>query len=190
MNPRETARSLAFVPQVHQSVFDFPVQDYLVMGRAPYIDIGSPPSEKDYHVVDQVMERLGVQALAAKSYNELSGGERQQVQIGRALVQEAEIIMLDEPTNHLDFGNQLKILQLLDELRLEGRTVVMTTHMPDHAILLGGRVCIMDSGGKILVGSPDEMITKESMDRLYNSRFSIIYTESLGRKICVYQSLH
>ena len=69
--------------------------------------------------------------------------------------------MFDEPTNHLDFGNQLRTVNKIGELTKKGYAVVMTTHMPDHAMRLGGLTAILNRRGEFLCGSADEVITKE-----------------------------
>lgn len=101
-------KELATFPQIHVPVYGYEVREFIVMGRAPYLGMLEKPSKKDYEIVDQVMEEFGLSNLAKRSYMELSGGERQQVTIARAIVQQPEIIVLDEPTNHLDYGNQLR----------------------------------------------------------------------------------
>lgn len=186
LSPKQTARELGFVPQVHENAFGFSVRDYLVMGRAMYLDFGRQPGREEYERADAVMERLNIVKLAEKSYNELSGGERQQVTIGRALVQDAGIILLDEPTNHLDFGNQQQILELILSLSEEGRTVLLTTHQPDHAIILGGRVGVLGAGGDFETGTAEEMITQEKMSRLYGIDLRVFESDKLGRRICAY----
>lgn len=183
------ASKIGYVPQLHESAFGFSVQDYLVMGRAPYIDITRTPQDKDYEIVENIMRRMGITYLANKSYNEISGGECQLVQIGRALVQESNIIILDEPTNHLDFGNQLKILKLLYLLAEEGKSILFTTHMPDHAILMNGKTGILGHGGKMEIGYSKDIISKESMCSLYGIDVEVLFVEQLNRKTCTYKNI-
>ena len=186
---REVARHISYVQQVHAASFGFKVDDYLLMGRSPYIKVGSAPGEEDWAIVRDVMGQLGIEEFAEKSFNELSGGERQQVQIARALVQRTEVIMLDEPTNHLDFGNQLKVLQLLKRLSREGYAIVLTTHMPDHAILLDGTVGVLDRSHRLSVGTARDMVTEDALKAIYNVDLDVYQSEHLGRRVCAYRSL-
>ncbi len=78
--------------------------------------------------------------MSKRPYNEISGGERQLVMFAKVLAQEPDIILLDEPTSHLDFGNQFKILNLVESLAKSGFSVVMTSHFPDHAFLISTKV--------------------------------------------------
>ncbi|MDR3599802.1 MAG: ABC transporter ATP-binding protein [Desulfosporosinus sp.] len=181
----EIAKVLGYVPQVHIPTFAYSIRDYVVMGRAPHMGLLSVPREAEYEKVDTVLEQMGIEHLADKLYTQISGGERQQVQIARVLVQESEIILFDEPTNHLDYGNQLKILQIIADLAKKGLTILMTTHMPDHAILLGGKVGILDREGHMLVGAAETIISEESLKNIYNTQLHLIYIEQLKRMTCV-----
>ena len=181
----EIAKVLGYVPQVHIPTFAYSIRDYVVMGRAPHMGLLSVPGETEYEKVDTVLKQMGIEHLADKLYTQISGGERQQVQIARVLVQESEIILFDEPTNHLDYGNQLKILQIISDLAKKGLTILMTTHMPDHAILLGGKVGILDRDGHMLVGAAETIISEESLKNIYNTQLHLIYIEQLKRMTCV-----
>ncbi|MFZ3130121.1 MAG: ABC transporter ATP-binding protein [Desulfosporosinus sp.] len=181
----EIARILGYVPQVYAPTFSYSVRDYVVMGRAPHMGLLKVPGEEEYVKVDAVLKQTRLEHLADKSYTQISGGERQQVQIARVLAQESEIILLDEPTDHLDYGNQLKILQIISDLAKKGLTIIMSTHMPDHAILLGGKVGILDREGHMLVGAANTIISEESLRNIYNTQLHLIYIEQLNRMTCV-----
>lgn len=184
-SPEQLALVMAYVPQVQNQLIGHLVRDYVVMGRAPYIKLMKPPSSCDYEKADQALEQMGISRLAGKSVRELSGGERQLVQIARALVQETKIILMDEPTNHLDYGNQLRILQIINDLAQKGFLIILTTHMPDHAILLGGKAGILIAGDRIIFGASEEIVTAESLSRIYDFPLHLIYVEELNRTACI-----
>ncbi|HZK02630.1 MAG TPA: ABC transporter ATP-binding protein [Anaerovoracaceae bacterium] len=182
---RERAGLMGCVPQISVPTFNFTVRDYIVMGRAPHMEAFEVPKEKEYAIGQAVMERMGIIKLADKLVTQISGGERQQVQIARVLAQESQLIILDEPTNHLDYGNQLRILDILKSLAYEGLSVVLTTHMPDHAILLDGKVGILDQFGQMNVGDVKNTITEETLKRLYNTDLRLLYIREIERVACV-----
>lgn len=186
---KEVARVIGYVPQTHTPAYGYTVRDFVVMGRAPYLGMFQKPSEADYALVDQVLDTMNISKLADRPYTEISGGERQQASIARVIVQQPKIIMFDEPTNHLDYGNQLRTIRMVKELADKGYAVVMTTHMPDHAILLGGKAAVLDRDGCLTVGASADILQEPLLRKIYESDLHILYLEELGRKVCVAGSL-
>lgn len=181
----ELAKIVGYVPQISAPAFAYTVRDYVVMGRAPHMGLLSVPGDAEYEMADRALERMGIGHLARKLCDGISGGERQQVQITRVLVQEPRLILLDEPTNHLDYGNQLKIVKTISQLAAEGFAVVMTTHMPDHAILLNGSVGLMGADGRMKSGPAGSVISEAALRELYHTNLHLVYVDPLGRMACV-----
>lgn len=85
--------------------------------------------EKDKKkLIDQALERVGLEHFEKKKVYELSGGEQQRVAIARIFIKPCNLILADEPTGSLDSANKLLILDLLSQLRQEGKTVILVTH--------------------------------------------------------------
>ncbi|MDD2959368.1 MAG: ABC transporter ATP-binding protein [Lachnospiraceae bacterium] len=183
--PKQLARQIGFVPQNQIKTYEFSVREYIAMGRAPYLRFGQSPSKADYQMVDEVMEQMNLLPLAEKSYTKLSGGECQQVLIARVLVQQPQIIMLDEPVNHLDYGNQLKILRLLKQLSARSFGIILTSHMPDHALLLEGTIGIMDREGNFTLGTAKTLLHEEQLQTLYGEKICRTYVEQAKREACI-----
>ncbi|MCF0121421.1 MAG: AAA family ATPase, partial [Oscillospiraceae bacterium] len=102
--------------------------------------------------------------------------------IARALAQEPQAILLDEPTAHLDFGNQIRIVKLVQMLSSLGYAVVMTTHDPNQAIMLGGKLAILDRTGTLTVGCVSEMMSEQSLCALYDTELRYTYVETIDRE--------
>lgn len=185
MSPAMVARHMSYVPQIHTPAYGYEVLDFVVMGRAPYIGAFSQPSAADYELAEQALEELGIQKLAQRSYTELSGGERQQVTIARAIVQQPDIILLDEPTNHLDYGNQLRMIRLIKKLSGKGYGILITSHMPDHILLLGGRAGLLRDDGCLLTGPVEEVVTEKNLNDLYHVNVHMVYVKEVGRNVCI-----
>ena len=185
MSLKKAAQLIGYVPQNHAPVYDYSVRDFIVMGRAPHLGMLEKPSGKDYAIVDEVIQELGIEKLADKAYTQISGGERQEAMIGRAIAQQPEIIMFDEPTNHLDYGNQLRMVHKIKNLSKKDYTVIMTTHMPDHAMMIGGKTAILGRDGTLKVGKTEEIITEKKLEELYQVKTRIVYIPEVGRKVCV-----
>ncbi len=163
----QRARLVAYVPQQHRLVFAYSVIDVVMMGRLAGRGLIARPTPADFAAVDTVLAQMGLRDLSRRSYAELSGGQRQQVLIARALAQQAPYLLLDEPASSLDYGNQLRLLELLAQLRDAGRGVLFTTHHPDHAFVVATRVVMMQSGRFIAQGSPAQCMNREQLARLY-----------------------
>ena len=185
MKVADVAKIIGYVPQTHVPAYSYSVRDFAVMGRTPYINALSSPSKKDYELVDAALEELGIIDLRDKNYTEISGGERQQVTIARAMVQDPQIILLDEPTAHLDYGNQLRTIKIIKKLADRGYGIIMTTHNPDHAMLLGETVAILDKQGHLNVNTAEKSLNEKDLSELYDIELKMIYVEDAGRKICV-----
>ena len=189
LSEREISQYIAYVPQLHVPSFDYRVIDFDLMGRAPGIGLFSGPTAEDEAICRQVLTDMGIAQLAERSYMELSGGERQQILIARALAQNPEFVLFDEPTAHLDYGNQYRMLSKVKEMADAGYTVAITTHNPDHALLLGGQVAMLDGNGRLQMGTADEIITEENLRRIYGIDITIEYNERMGRRICLVPGL-
>ena len=128
---------------------------------------------------------MGIGRLGDKSYARISGGERQQVSIARVLTQKPQFILLDEPTSHLDFGNQVRVLNLAKELAGEGFGILMTTHNPDHVLMLGGKVVAMERGGACQFGEVSDVVNAETLRSLYGIDVALEHSNLAHRDICV-----
>lgn len=148
-------------------------------GSAVLRDIGFQVEPGEVFVI------LGANGAGKSTLLNCIGGERQQAQITRVLVQEPRLILLDEPTNHLDYGNQLKIVKTVSQLAAEGVAVVMTTHMPDHAILLNGSAGLMGADGRMTSGPAGSVISEAALRELYHTNLHLVYVDPLGRMACV-----
>ncbi len=168
-------RAIGYVPQNSADTFGFSVFDMVLIGRAAHIDTFSAPKVADHRAAERALELVGLQALRDRNFNELSGGQAQLVAIARALAAEPGIILLDEPTAHLDIYNQAQVLKVLRRLT-EDRvlSVIMTTHSPDHAFLFSSKVLLMQPGREGLFGPPIDLMTPETVGRIYGIGVSIV----------------
>jgi iron complex transport system ATP-binding protein len=190
MSRKELARKIAYVPQSIATAFPFSVFDMVLMGRTPHLRGFSVASAEDEELAGCALERLGIARLKDRAFNEISGGEQQLVFIARALCQEARVMIMDEPTASLDYGNQIRILQIINELRDSGYAIIVTTHNPDHALLAATHAAIMKDGSIISYGSPDEIITSQNLSDLYATKIHVLKTSFPGEpggeaKVCI-----
>ncbi len=181
----DIAKEIGYIPQMHSPTFPFSVLEVVVMGRAPHMSLFSTPSEKDIKKAKDAIKTLGISHLMDKPYTEISGGERQLVIIARALAQEPKILFMDEPTSHLDFGNQIRILKMINKLAEDGLSIIMTSHFPNHAFLSSNKVAIMNGGEFIAIGNPDDVVTEENLNNAYDINVKIVSVNSGNMKVCI-----
>lgn len=186
LDRREVAQFIGYVPQIHQPAFPFTVLDAVLVGRAPHLNMMESPGKKDMEIASKAIEAMGISGLKNRPYTQLSGGERQLVIFARVLAQQPSLIMLDEPTAHLDFGNQIRVLDLVEELASTGLPIIMTSHFPDHAFLMSSKVAVMKNGKFIAFGTPEDVITEENMEAIYGIKVKIMdLGDPINRRICV-----
>lgn len=171
--PVELARRFAYLPQTHAPTFSYAVIDVVTMGRTSRIGYLASPGEHDVAVAREQLAYLGIEHLAERPYTEISGGERQLVMMASALAQEPEALLLDEPTSHLDFGNQYRFIELVRRLVERGVGVLMTTHYPDHALMLDCPTAILSGGRVQAIGPAREIVTSEVMSRVYGIEVTV-----------------
>ena len=186
--PRQLARKIAYVPQTHKMSFAYSVFDVILMGRAPYSSLFSRYRKKDRDIAMQTMERLSIGKLKDRIYTEVSGGERQLALIGRALAQGADTLVMDEPLTGLDYGNQIRVLECIKGLALEGYTFIETTHFPDHALWVSDRAVLMRHGKILADGPTQSVITEKAISDLYEKDIAIIDVRN-GVRTCMPRSI-
>lgn len=189
LSSKQIAQKIAYVSQQSPQTYQYKVRDYVVLGRAAHLGMFDKPSETDFELVDQALDKLGIRHFTEKIYMQMSGGEKQLVNLARILVQQPQLILFDEPTSALDYGNVFKTLSLIKELSLQGFTIVMTTHNPDHPMLLhsslpNSRVAILNEHGQLQTGFAPEIITQENLTALYHTDLRLLEVPELQRQIC------
>jgi iron complex transport system ATP-binding protein len=177
------ARRIGYLFQQHAPSFPFPVIDVVTMGRTPHLSLFGTPSSQDAALAEQALDRVGMRHLKDRPYTELSGGELQLVLLARTLVQQPDVILLDEPTAHLDFRNQAQCLKTIAALAAQGATMVMTTHDPNHAFLLPGRVLLMKAGGDILTGVASQIISDSTLTATYGIDITVVTVPRRGGEL-------
>jgi iron complex transport system ATP-binding protein len=155
------------------------------MGRTTHISLFSSPNNKDMEIAREALAMVGVEDLADRTVSSLSGGQRQIVLIARALAQQPALLLLDEPTAHLDFGNQMLVLETVQKLAANGMSILMNTHMPDHAFLVGSSAAALTENKLVAVGEVETVVSSNIMSSLYGVKVAVREMEDIKRKVCV-----
>lgn len=163
----ERSRLMALVPQMEHVAFEFSVEEYVLLGRAPHLGLLELPTREDIRIALEALEQLGLLGLRRRSLLELSGGERQMAVLARALAQRTRILLMDEPLAHLDLSNKERILAQVQSLANAGIAVLFTTHEPDMVPGVADQVVLMRSGRVVASGPTEAVMTSETLTRTY-----------------------
>ena len=156
LSAREAARRTAVVVQETPSDFEFTVAEVVEMGRTPHKGLLEADNQRDAQIVAEALRRVNMTAFAERSFNTLSGGEKQRVLVARALAQEPKLLVLDEPINHLDIRYQLELLNLVRSL---GITTLVTLHDLNLAATYCHRLYLLADGKIVTAGTPEDVLT-------------------------------
>jgi len=175
---KELGRTISSVPQIHKISFSYTVLDMVLMGRSPYLDFFSLPSQKDVKVALEALKEVGIYHLKDMPYTDISGGELRLTLIARVLAQNTGIIILDEPTVFLDFKNKFLVLNKIRELRdRKNLTVLMTMHDPNQALRFSNRVLLIKKQEVVAMGKPEEVLTPDNLRKLYDIEAELLQIE-------------
>jgi iron complex transport system ATP-binding protein len=165
---RKLSQMVTLVPQVSRIDFSIRVFDYVSMGRHPHLKRLQWLQRHDLDVIDQALQVTDTECFRDRYINQLSGGESQLVSIARALVTEAPIILLDEPTSSLDIQHKLQIMEVLDLLKQQGKTILMNIHDLDLARRHCDTLTMLRQGTLYFQGSTEQAFSSEHIREVFN----------------------
>ena len=176
---REMAEKMSVLSQENDVAFEFSVYEMVELG----INAVSSKNKNNEKIILSYLAKVGMDKFAQRSYQSLSGGEKQRVLISRALAQQSELFILDEPTNHLDIGCQFKIMNLIKEQNL---TVFSAIHDLNMGVHFCDVIMVMYDGKIIKVGVPSEVITSKLIKDVFDANTYIETNQITGKQNIVY----
>ena len=185
-SPRRRALTFGYVPQNSGGAFPFTVAELVLMGRTAHRGVFAAPSTADRAAADEAIAALGIEYLARREWQRVSGGERQLGLGARARAQEPRILVLDEPTASLDFGNQVRVLDAVRSLaETRGLSVLLSTHHPEQAFACADRVAVLAGGLLLRIGAPADVITSETLRACYSVDVAVLPVVDDRYRVCV-----
>ena len=174
--PKELAKKIAYLPQLHTSPADIDIRTLVSYGRYPYKRFGSGLTAEDRDIIDETLELTGLAHMGNRLLNNLSGGEKQRAWIAMTICQKPEILLLDEPITYLDIGYQIEVLELVRELceRLH-ITIVMVLHDMNFTARYSHRIYVLKDGHVFDYGKPDSIISHNTMKDVFHIDSQIIH---------------
>lgn len=175
------SRLIGLVPQREHIPFNFSLFDYVLLGRAPHLNMLQLPRAVDREAAWDALGAAHLEHLHDRPVNALSGGETQMAMVARALAQGPRMLLLDEPTSHLDLGNKGRVLSLMRRLVQDGMTIVFTTHDPNSAAAFADHVVLMHRGRALDEGKAAAVLTSANLSALYGVSVDVLSVE--GRPV-------
>jgi ABC-type Mn2+/Zn2+ transport system ATPase subunit len=170
-NGHSLRKRVGYVAQVQNIDPRMPmsVRDVVMIGRYGLLGLMKRPKKRDWEIVDEAIESVGMSHLSRRPIGHLSGGEQQRVAIARCLTQEPEIFLLDEPTASLDWRAKTDILELV-KLIHDSRhlTTLFVTHDLGSLPVACDRAVLMKEGLIWGEGHPEEILTDDNLSHLYD----------------------
>ena len=171
---RERAKKFSYVPQHSNVTSDVPVRQYLSYGTTNTLAFFEHPGKEEMRLVEEIAEKLHITHLLDKNLGEISGGELQIVLIACSLVQNTPIMLLDEPTSALDMKNQNLVLSILKDIAKEQKkTIILSTHNPNHALFLDSNVVLLHEGVIREKGTAKELINVNKLIPIYGDHVCV-----------------
>ena len=164
----ELAKEIGILPQSPTAPEGLTVRELVAQGRYPHQGWFRQWSQDDERITQEALAITNMLELADRPLDTLSGGQRQRAWIAMALAQETDILLLDEPTTYLDLAYQLEVLDLLQELNLAGRTIVMVLHDLNQACRYAHHIIALCQGKIWAQGTPQEVLTAEMLADVFH----------------------
>ena len=162
------AKTLAYVPQRNSVDWDFPTTlfDVVEMGCYGRVGFFKRVSKEEKQKVLKAIEQVGMLDFKDRQISELSGGQQQRAFIARALVQEADIYLMDEPFQGVDSTTEKSIVEILKQLKAEGKTIIVVHHDLQTVPAYFESVALINKA-VIVSGKVSEVFTQENIDVTY-----------------------
>ena len=168
LKSKDIARRLGLLPQSAIAPDGITVADLVGRGRFPHQSAMRTWSRADEQAVAAAMAATGGTGLSRRLVDELSGGQRQRVWVAMALAQQTGPLLLDEPTTFLDIAHQIELMELFTDLHRDGATLVAVLHDLNHAARYATHLVAMRDGAIVAQGDPQEIITAELVEAVYD----------------------
>lgn len=186
LNEKELSRQIAVVLTDRVVVPNASVQELVGYGRSPYTGMLGRLNAMDKIIVSRAMDECGIAHKKDCLLTSLSDGERQKAFIAKAIAQDTPLIILDEPTAFLDLPARVEIMQLLRDIaNTSGKSILMSTHDLDLALQLSDRLWLLQNGGPLITGSPEDLLLQNAFQTMFQHK-GIVFDNKTG----LFQVMH
>jgi iron complex transport system ATP-binding protein len=174
LEPRIRGQRIAMVQQESVLLFPSKAWEFVMQGRHPHGKSLRFETDDDVLIARNALAQVGAEHLSDRWMDQISGGEKQQVILARALAQQPLLLLLDEPTLHLDIGAQVDFLETLQRLARENRySVVVVTHELNLVGEYAHQVVLLHKGKCLRVGPPASVYQRDLLEQVFQTQLSV-----------------
>lgn len=185
MKAKDLAKQLGILPQSPTAPEGLTVHELVAQGRYPHQNWFQQWSRDDERIVEQALVKTNLTMFADRPVDTLSGGQRQRAWIAMALAQETDILLLDEPTTYLDMSYQMDVLDLLDDLNSDGRTIVMVLHDLNQAARYADTIVALRGGQIVAQGTPENVMIADNILQVFGINAQVVTDPVTGTPMCI-----
>jgi len=175
----DMSRICTTVPADIPSDFSLSTKDFVMLGRSPFISNWWWESDEDLAIVEKAMWDFGILHYSDRKIHELSSGERARALLAKGVVQRPKLMMVDEPSAHLDIKYKVQVMAMLKGLSRSGLTVIMASHDINLVTRYCDKIMLLSNGKIVKFGTPNEVITQESIREVYGINIKVIHDEGI-----------
>lgn len=169
----EVSRSIGYLPQETMQHPVLTVFEVVLLGRLHSLSWRA--DKETLELVTRVLEEIGIEHLAGKNFEDLSGGEKQLVAIAQVIIQAPSVILMDEPISGLDLQHQLEILDILQGItKARGIITLVILHDLSIAARYSDKLIVMSKGSIHGAGKPAAVLTTDTIREIYQINAQVI----------------
>jgi len=185
LSHKERSKKLSILPQTPVTPDGISVQQLVNFGRNPYLSQWGKLGINDHKKVHTALSETNLLPLADRAVDSLSGGQRQRAWIAMILAQDTDVILLDEPTTYLDLSHQVELLEMMQEMNANGKTIVVVLHDLNQACRYCDHLIVMKKGQLIAHGTPQNIFNSQLLKDVFDLDAVIINDPVANKPMCI-----
>jgi len=187
MQNKKISKIVSYLPQDQASNVVLPVLEAVLLGKVH--SLCWKVTEKDLEEAWNILEKLGIDYLAERGLNELSGGQNQMVNIAQSLIGMPDVFLLDEPTSSLDLRHQIGVMDLIKNITQdEGISTLISSHNLEQVVRYADKLIVLNSGCVYASGDVESILTTDMMKSVYGVESEIELTKNGVPKVTLLSS--
>ncbi|PKH01456.1 ferric citrate ABC transporter ATP-binding protein FecE [Psychromonas sp. MB-3u-54] len=185
LSHKNRARCLSILPQSPITPEGLSVRQLVSFGRNPYLSQWGGLSVEDLQKVQMALVETGLTDLADRPIDSLSGGQRQRAWIAMVLAQDTQYILLDEPTTYLDLTHQIELMEMMQKMNKNGKTLVVVLHDLNQACRYCDHLIVMKEGQLIAQDAPHKIFNSTLLKQVFALNAVIINDPVANKPMCI-----